>query len=146
MPGVRRAQRADNTPSCGCTHRAAEALRDARTAEAAAAEDFDPLRIRPYVELDDETAPLPRVPVPPRPQTSPSDATMPLRAVTSVLPTPLVPPPTTASPTDLRLFEAGGRPSAPAPYTDGQPRRVRRRTVLLKGVRQAPNSMSSCCR
>ncbi|WP_030859475.1 peptidoglycan-binding domain-containing protein [Streptomyces sp. NRRL S-37] len=43
----------DNTPSCACTVRASDALRDARTAEAAAAEDFDPLRIRPYVELDD---------------------------------------------------------------------------------------------
>ncbi|WP_407110211.1 peptidoglycan-binding protein [Streptomyces sp. DSM 116494] len=42
----------DNTPSCACTLRASDALRDARTAEAAAAEDFDPLRIRPYVELD----------------------------------------------------------------------------------------------
>ncbi|MFF9115931.1 peptidoglycan-binding protein [Streptomyces massasporeus] len=42
----------DNTPTCACTHRAAEALRDARTTEAAAAEDFDPLRIRPYVEID----------------------------------------------------------------------------------------------
>ncbi|GGS94514.1 peptidoglycan-binding domain-containing protein [Streptomyces chromofuscus] len=42
---------ADNTPSCGCGERAAEALRDARTAEQAAAEDFDPLRIRPYVAL-----------------------------------------------------------------------------------------------
>ncbi|MFF6954578.1 peptidoglycan-binding protein [Streptomyces iakyrus] len=42
----------DNTPACACTHRAAEALRDARTTEAAAAEDFDPLRIRPYVEID----------------------------------------------------------------------------------------------
>ncbi|MFH9707167.1 peptidoglycan-binding protein [Streptomyces luteogriseus] len=42
----------DNTPACACTHRAAEALRDARTAQAAAAEDFDPLRIRPYVEID----------------------------------------------------------------------------------------------
>ncbi|MGA5071837.1 peptidoglycan-binding protein, partial [Streptomyces tuirus] len=42
----------DNTPTCACTHRAAEALRDARTAQAAAAEDFDPLRIRPYVEID----------------------------------------------------------------------------------------------
>ncbi|MFJ2391585.1 peptidoglycan-binding protein [Streptomyces sp. NPDC087843] len=41
----------DGTPSCGCTLRASDALRDARTAEAAAAEDFDPLRIRPYVEL-----------------------------------------------------------------------------------------------
>ncbi|WP_432130452.1 peptidoglycan-binding domain-containing protein [Streptomyces tendae] len=43
---------ADNTPSCACGTRASDALRDARTAQAAAAEDFDPLRIRPYVELD----------------------------------------------------------------------------------------------
>ncbi|MEU1459161.1 peptidoglycan-binding protein [Streptomyces sp. NPDC005727] len=41
----------DNTPSCDCTRRASEALRETRTAEAAAAEDFDPLRIRPYVEV-----------------------------------------------------------------------------------------------
>ncbi|MFD3586273.1 peptidoglycan-binding protein, partial [Streptomyces sp. NPDC058683] len=41
----------DNTPSCDCTRRASDALRDARTAEQAAAEDFDPLRIRPYVDL-----------------------------------------------------------------------------------------------
>ncbi|MFZ4189612.1 peptidoglycan-binding protein [Streptomyces pseudogriseolus] len=46
---------ADNTPSCACTRRAADALRDARTAETAAAEDFDPLRIRPYVELSSTT-------------------------------------------------------------------------------------------
>ncbi|MFF5470279.1 peptidoglycan-binding protein [Streptomyces achromogenes] len=39
----------DNTPACDCAERAAEALRETRTAEAAAAEDFDPLRIRPYV-------------------------------------------------------------------------------------------------
>ncbi|MEW2397142.1 peptidoglycan-binding protein [Streptomyces sp. NPDC046862] len=44
----------DGTPSCSCNRRASEALRDARTAEAAAAEDFDPLRIRPYVELGGE--------------------------------------------------------------------------------------------
>ncbi|MFB7085816.1 peptidoglycan-binding protein [Streptomyces sp. NPDC056296] len=43
---------ADNTPSCACGSRASDALRDARTAQAAAAEDFDPLRIRPYVDLD----------------------------------------------------------------------------------------------
>ncbi|MFD8234635.1 peptidoglycan-binding protein [Streptomyces sp. NPDC059696] len=47
----------DNTPTCACTHRAAEALRDARTTEAAAAEDFDPLRIRPYVEIETGQAP-----------------------------------------------------------------------------------------
>ncbi|MDG5804372.1 peptidoglycan-binding protein [Streptomyces ossamyceticus] len=43
----------DGTTSCGCGRRASEALLEARTAEAAAAEDFDPLRIRPYVELGD---------------------------------------------------------------------------------------------
>lgn len=45
-------RKADNTPSCGCGSRASDALREARTAQAAAAEDFNPLRIRPYVELD----------------------------------------------------------------------------------------------
>ncbi|MES9519357.1 peptidoglycan-binding domain-containing protein [Streptomyces capoamus] len=50
---------ADNTPSCDCTERAAEALREARSAEAAAAEDFDPLRIRPYVEVPDAAPPVP---------------------------------------------------------------------------------------
>jgi putative peptidoglycan binding protein len=44
-------RRADNTPSCPCGRRAADALLATRTAEAAAAEDFDPLRIRPYVDL-----------------------------------------------------------------------------------------------
>lgn len=52
MPGVRSAAGADNTPSCDCRQRASEALLHTRTAEAAAAEDFDPLRIRPYVELE----------------------------------------------------------------------------------------------
>ncbi|MFK4148171.1 peptidoglycan-binding protein [Streptomyces sp. NPDC004065] len=42
----------DNTPSCACGRRAADALRDTRSAEAAAAEDFDPLRIRPYVTFE----------------------------------------------------------------------------------------------
>ncbi|MEU9169000.1 peptidoglycan-binding domain-containing protein [Streptomyces sp. NPDC048420] len=102
---------ADNTPSCGCTQRASDALRDARTAEAAAAEDFDPLRIRPYVELDDETAPVPRVPAPA------PDATMPLRAV-----------PARPNPFDLSLFEAD---AVPGPAAEERPRRTRRRTVLL---------------
>ncbi|MDW8810429.1 peptidoglycan-binding protein, partial [Streptomyces scabiei] len=43
----------DGTPSCACGRRASEALLETRTAEVAAAEDFDPLRIRPYVELGD---------------------------------------------------------------------------------------------
>ncbi|MFG3287083.1 hypothetical protein [Streptomyces sp. NPDC048111] len=55
----------DGRPGCSCAGRAAETPHAERSAEAAAAEDFDPLRIRPYVvlpnasaELDDEaTAP-----------------------------------------------------------------------------------------
>lgn len=43
---------ADNSPSCACARRAAAALHATRTTEAAAAEDFDPLRIRPYVDID----------------------------------------------------------------------------------------------
>ncbi|MET8077561.1 peptidoglycan-binding domain-containing protein [Streptomyces sp. NPDC005303] len=108
----------DNTPSCGCTQRASDALRDARTAEAAAAEDFDPLRIRPYVELDDETAPVPRVPAP--------DATMPLRVPT--------PPAATPSPADLSLFEAAGGSSSRGETTGAHPHRTRRRTVLLAAI------------
>ncbi|MGW6736492.1 peptidoglycan-binding protein [Streptomyces sp. NPDC055013] len=41
----------DGTPACSCARLASDARRDARTAEAAAAEDFAPLRIRPFVEL-----------------------------------------------------------------------------------------------
>ncbi|WP_244204129.1 hypothetical protein, partial [Streptomyces africanus] len=66
----------DNTPSCACTHRAAEALRNTRTTEAAAAEDFDPLRIRPYVELTPETVTAPsgdeRTPRAPSAETQPT--------------------------------------------------------------------------
>ncbi|MFE9447968.1 peptidoglycan-binding protein [Streptomyces sp. NPDC006739] len=94
---------AGNTPSCDCARRAAEALRHTRTAEAAAAEDFDPLRIRPYVELE---GPAP-------------DATMPLRRVTDV--------------PGANLFEAGpARPEPepdPEPPREIRPRR--RRTALL---------------
>ncbi|MDF6042247.1 peptidoglycan-binding protein [Streptomyces sp. JH14] len=41
-------------PGCGCAQRAAR--RAAERAETAAAEDFDPLRIRPYVTLGDDEA------------------------------------------------------------------------------------------
>ncbi|MGW2889559.1 peptidoglycan-binding protein [Streptomyces griseoruber] len=46
--GVPRA--ADGSPVCSCARRAAEAHLETRAAEAAAAEDFDPLRIRPFAE------------------------------------------------------------------------------------------------
>ncbi|MFI6053482.1 peptidoglycan-binding protein [Streptomyces violascens] len=41
----------DGRPGCACAEGAAETLHAQRSAEAAAAEDFDPLRIRPYVTL-----------------------------------------------------------------------------------------------
>ncbi|KUL46925.1 peptidoglycan-binding domain-containing protein [Streptomyces regalis] len=41
----------DGTPACSCGRLASDAHRETRTAEAAAAEDFDPVRIRPFVEL-----------------------------------------------------------------------------------------------
>ncbi|MFK0153572.1 peptidoglycan-binding protein [Streptomyces sp. NPDC090499] len=85
---------ADGSPACDCNQRTADALRDARTAEQAAAEDFDPLRIRPYVAIEadasagtgdgdgGETAPLPVVAEPPAVPV-PAEATVPLRAVTA---------------------------------------------------------------
>ncbi|OIK03552.1 peptidoglycan-binding domain-containing protein [Streptomyces monashensis] len=105
----------DLSPSCDCTERAAEALRETRTAEAAAAEDFDPLRIRPYVEVD-EPAQTGAVP--------PVEATLPLRP----LPGP--------STTDLRMFEEGGADGSAAGRLapGGAPRRRARRTVLLSAA------------
>ncbi|MFI7504720.1 peptidoglycan-binding protein [Streptomyces sp. NPDC049687] len=44
---------ADGGPACSCGRRAADAHLETRAAEAAAAEDFDPLRIRPFVEVGD---------------------------------------------------------------------------------------------
>lgn len=120
------ARAADRTPECGCAQDVSDALREARTAEAAAAEDFDPLRIRPYVELEGEGAPD-------------DGETMALRAVpapaapASALPTPLAPGGSPPSARDLSLFDpatatlrvvdAGGRGTA----AGGR----RRRTVLL---------------
>ncbi|MFJ8935817.1 peptidoglycan-binding protein [Streptomyces sp. NPDC102365] len=40
------------SPTCACARRAADELLETRSAETAAAEDFDPLRIRPYVDLE----------------------------------------------------------------------------------------------
>ncbi|ALO93540.1 hypothetical protein SHL15_2388 [Streptomyces hygroscopicus subsp. limoneus] len=97
----------DNTPSCDCTARASEALREIRTAEAAAAEDFDPLRIRPYVEV----RPAPEEPPP-------------------------APPAGTAAPPGPRLpvspLGPAAKPDAPTAGTGaGRPRRRSCRTVLL---------------
>nr|WP_248296618.1 peptidoglycan-binding domain-containing protein [Streptomyces sp. S1D4-11] len=97
----------DGTPSCTCTRRASDALRDARTAEAAAAEDFDPLRIRPYVDL-------------PATESSPSPATMRLRTVAS------------EAATAARHVDSGNEPPHPPPLPlSEEPPRRRRRTALL---------------
>ncbi|MFG3012342.1 peptidoglycan-binding protein [Streptomyces cinerochromogenes] len=108
---------ADNTPSCDCTERASAALRETRTAEAAAAEDFDPLRIRPYVEVSgtagapEPAAPRPlpatQTPAPPAPATRPA--------------------PLTAASEAASATEAAPEPASEA----DQPRRRSRRTALL---------------
>ncbi|WBO66603.1 peptidoglycan-binding domain-containing protein [Streptomyces camelliae] len=98
----------DLSPSCDCTQRAAEALRETRTAEAAAAEDFDPLRIRPYVKAEAVETTLPLRPLP------------------------------GASTADLRTFEAnageGAKPDFPSEQPPEGPRRRSRRTAALLSV------------
>ncbi|MFJ8537832.1 peptidoglycan-binding protein [Streptomyces sp. NPDC093591] len=109
-----------------------EALRDARTAQAAAAEDFDPLRIRPYVELegDGETMPLRAIP-----PTSPPSAPPPTDP-TSALPTPLSPPATAPSAWDLSLFEPDTATGDEGTGTGagGEGTRHRRTRIALLGV------------
>ncbi|MEV6543595.1 peptidoglycan-binding protein [Streptomyces sp. NPDC051665] len=130
---------ADGSPSCACTQRASDALRDARTAEAAAAEDFDPLRIRPYVELDgtpQERTPAPAAPEGETQRLPAVEETMLLRAVT---PAPAAPAPQGETsvlpiPTDLSLFADGGSGEGTPEHPtddDASPRRRNRRTVLL---------------
>ncbi|WNZ11893.1 peptidoglycan-binding protein [Streptomyces sp. 11x1] len=110
----------DGTPSCACARRASEALLKTRTAEAAAAEDFDPLRIRPYVELGDETD-VPRgtarhygtagaAEAPgPAPDRTPT-TTMPLTtAPTTAMPLTTTPPATTTMSTATSAGRARGR-------------------------------------
>ncbi|MFF7071906.1 peptidoglycan-binding domain-containing protein [Streptomyces pseudovenezuelae] len=102
---------ADGTPSCACAHRASEAHRESRTAEAAAAEDFDPVRIRPFVEVGEE----PADPV------GASELPFPVRDLADV----------------TSVAADAGLPSPEQPAmafpADGAPDR-RRRTVLLAGT------------
>ncbi|MFB6785867.1 peptidoglycan-binding protein [Streptomyces olivaceus] len=105
---------ADHTPSCACGTRASEALRDARTAQAAAAEDFDPLRIRPYVELDGTEGPQgpPGAPGPPKPAEAAPDAPAPATEA----------PAAEADATmTLRAVDAGALPGAAAAEAGPEP-------------------------
>lgn len=103
----------DNAPLCDCGRRVSDALRDERAAQAAAVEDFDPLRIRPYVEMaDGDDAPHLTAP----------DATMPLGRVTG------------PSSGDLRLFEPGPPGGADVPAEERRPRRGRLLAVGVVGA------------
>ncbi|MFF4654456.1 peptidoglycan-binding domain-containing protein [Streptomyces sp. NPDC001381] len=128
----------DNTPSCACAERASEALRETRTAEAAAAEDFDPLRIRPYVELGGARGVA---------GGHAADATMPLRAVPAdpAVAAVAADPPLSAHETvPLQQVGPAAEPGAPGPSRfevregpawsrpdDEEPPRGRRRRTLL---------------
>ncbi|MEV7283718.1 peptidoglycan-binding protein [Streptomyces sp. NPDC093252] len=133
----------DNTPSCACGRVASDALRDARTAEQAAAEDFDPLRIRPYIDLNGTAAAAAATPAP-APQPPPAggqapdpDATMTLRAVSAPLPMEVPTPVPGPDPGHVEAFEGGSGaagPSATGAFPDRVapgPSRRRRKGLLI---------------
>ncbi|QEV59659.1 peptidoglycan-binding protein [Streptomyces spectabilis] len=76
-PRCGRSRAPGGAPACGCARETAEAVRETRSAQAAAAEDFDPLRIRPYVTLPEPQVPLPALssaPPPPAARRDPARA------------------------------------------------------------------------
>lgn len=103
----------DGTPDCSCGRVASDARRASRTAETAAAEDFDPVRIRPFVDLgDDADADADEVAWQPRELTN-SDGVL------------------------LASADTAEEPSAPALLLDAdapESPRHRRRTLLITGV------------
>lgn len=107
---------ADGTPACGCARRASDAHRAVRTAEAAAAEDFDPVRIRPFVEVGDDASPAS--------EGAESDPADELTGVAGELPSPT----TTIEPDRAPDRAPDVEPSDPAP------RRRRRRTLTAAGL------------
>jgi len=125
-------RRPDGTPSCGCTLRASDALRDARTAQAAAAEDFDPLRIRPYVDLP---VTMTGTETPPAPGQAPQDA-----APDETVRLPAVPEETQERHAPASDGGQGRHAVAPAQTgrhavtPDGAPRRRRRAVLLAAGA------------
>ncbi|MFI6009984.1 peptidoglycan-binding protein [Streptomyces sp. NPDC051243] len=113
---------ADGTPACSCGRLASDARRETRTAEAAAAEDFDPVRIRPFVELDDGPG-TDRVETPQR-----------ARESTAADALPTSPDAAETPPGHASLLEGDtDADEAPAADTEDGPRR-RRRALLLTGA------------
>ncbi|MEV7737064.1 peptidoglycan-binding domain-containing protein [Streptomyces sp. NPDC088921] len=103
---------ADGTPSCTCAHRASEAHLESRTAEAAAAEDFDPVRIRPFVEVGEE-------PADPADEPEPAGLARDLSDIT---------------PAGTDAEQESLRQSPVEPPADSTPNRRRRRTVVVAGA------------
>lgn len=115
---------ADGTPACTCAQRASDAHRDTRTAEAAAAEDFDPVRIRPYVELGDPSATDPSA-------TERTEAEAPRETREPTGPDTLSG--AAGSTTSAPLAEEADRP-AQNTGAEARPRRRRRTTLVVTGA------------
>ncbi|WP_329342786.1 peptidoglycan-binding protein [Streptomyces sp. NBC_00663] len=115
------ARAADGTPDCACARRASDAHRAERSEEAAAAEDFDPVRIRPFVEVGTHTAsldpPVDATEDEDDPTAEPADGARELREPHSAPDAPVLTPPYDSA------------PYHPAP--DGTARQRRRRRALL---------------
>ncbi|MFD5847106.1 peptidoglycan-binding domain-containing protein [Streptomyces chartreusis] len=103
----------DGTPDCSCARRASDARRDARAAERAAAEDFDPVRIRPFVELDNDATTDGEGPEPPQ---EPGDLT--------AAPAAIPPLPEQEPPSEAGLPDTGTHPTT----------RRRNRILLITGA------------
>ncbi|MEH0576350.1 peptidoglycan-binding protein [Streptomyces sp. B21-108] len=120
---------ADGTPGCACARLASDAHRTARTTEAAAAEDFDPVRIRPFVMLgDDDQDPQQDGPGP--------ETTAAPTVTTSPEPVELPPSEEPEEPEEFKEFKefdkgAEGGGSEARPDTSDGPRPNRRRLHLL---------------
>ncbi|MFM9369768.1 peptidoglycan-binding domain-containing protein [Streptomyces sp. Da 82-17] len=121
-------------PACGCARRTADAVRDTRSAEAAAAEDFDLLRLRPYVSL-------PEAPEPDGPAagTAPATADAPKTPTAETATAPLLPPEGPMLPPKGPMLppeEPNSATAPPLPETKtphrpaGKHHRPRRKTLL----------------
>ncbi|PWI14795.1 peptidoglycan-binding protein [Streptomyces sp. Act143] len=133
------ARAADGTPACTCARRASDAHRAGRTAEAAAAEDFDPVRIRPFVEVGDDgdASDVRDAPAAPGdPAAEPADGVGELPSPASL---PEVPVTTSAA-------EPGPHGLGRARRPDGTARQRRgRRTLLTIGLGAAGGAVLTGC-
>ncbi|QYX82025.1 peptidoglycan-binding domain-containing protein [Streptomyces akebiae] len=134
----------DGTPACSCGRLASEAHRDVRAAQAEAAEDFDPVRIRPFVQVGDDGEPQATPPTGEVPPTAGDDGQAPTDAQP---PTEARIPTDAQAPVDAQAVgedrampderDAGGaHTGGDAPRSDGRDAggKRRRRVALAAGV------------